>query len=231
MKILKEWTSDWRAYLVEFTGTFIFVFTTCGIVVADLYSGDIGKVGIALSTGFIYTSLLFATLHLSGGYLNPAITLSLWFAQKLTGVKTVFFILVQVLGSFAAAGLLVYIFGTSATNISLGAPILGVNANVQTATILEAILTGIIVLVVFSTMVDRGGPVSFGPLVLGFTLAVFTMFSQSISGAALNPVKAIGPAVVSNSFDNFAVFVVGPAAGSLFAFLYEYGIIKKPKKA
>ncbi len=84
---------DWRAYIAEFLGTFIFVVISSWVVLADIYFGDIGKVGVALTIGFAYGALIFVTSHLSGGFLNPAVTVALWLAQKLSGRKTIFFIL------------------------------------------------------------------------------------------------------------------------------------------
>lgn len=231
VKILDQlYIKDWRAYIAEFLATFIFVLISCGVVLADLYFVEIGKVGIALASGFSYASLIYITSHLSGGYLNPAITLALWFSQKLTSVKAVNLIFAQILASFAAAGTLYYIFGPESRQLVLGAPILGIETNIQVATVVEALASAILVFGVFGTMVDRGGPVSFGPWVLGMLLVAMTLFAQPLTGAALNPARAIGPSVISENYNSLIVYLVGPAAGSLFGLVYDFLFLKKSKK-
>lgn len=228
VKIL--YIKDWRAYIAEFLGTLAFVLISCGVVLSDIFFGDIGRVGIGLTIGFSYAALVFITAHLSGGYLNPVITLALWFSQKLTGVKAIFFILIQLLASLAAAGILLFIFGQGALELGLGGPILDVDTGLQKAVVLEAIMTAILVLATFGTMIDRGGPVSFGPLVLGLITTGATIFALPISGAAFNPARALGPAIISQTFDNLIVWVIGPSAGALFGFVYEFLFLRKTKK-
>lgn len=228
VKIL--YIKDWRSYIAEFLGTFVFVLIASGIVLSDAFFGDVGKIGIGLATGLVYASLIYVTAHLSGGYLNPAITLALWFTRKLSGVKTIFYVLAQIAASFAAAYVLLLFFGSPARELGLGGPILGVNTSSQIAIVVEAALTAVLVLCVYATMIDRSGPVSFGPLVLGFVLASETIFALPLSGAAFNPARALGPAVISNTFDNLLVWIVGPAAGSLFGLVYEFLFLRKGRK-
>ena len=221
---------SWRAYLAEFLGTFILVLVSSWVVLARFLYPDINNLEIALAIGFSYAALIFATIHLSGGFLNPALTLALWLSQKLSGTKTVFFIIFQILASFAAGGVLLLIFGANALQFGLGGPALGVNVSLQTAVLAEALMTAILVFVTFATMVDRGGPVSFGPLVLGLILVGETIVALPISGAAFNPARAIGPAVLAKSVDSLAVWIIGPLLGSLFGIVYAFLFLKKGKK-
>lgn len=221
---------DWRSYIAEFLGTFAFVFIASGVVVGDLYFGNIGKIGIATTIGFAYAALVFSTVHLSGGYLNPSITLALWLTQKLSGTKTIFFILVQILASLSAAAVLLLIFGQEAKQVNLGAPILGVGTIIQAAVLVETILTAILIFAVFATMIDRAGPVSFGPLVLGLVLTAETLFAFPLTGAAFNQVRVLGPAIISATFENLAVWIIAPLAGSLFGLVYDFLFLKKPSK-
>ena len=222
---------DWRSYIAEFLGTFVFVFISCGVVLSDIFYGDVGKLAIALTSGFSYSALVFGTVHLSRGFLNPAVTIALWLAQKLEGTKAVFYILVQLLASLVAAASLFYLFGQNSLNVGLGGPILGINVSAQVAVLIEAVGTAILTFMVFATMVDRGGPVSFGPLVLGLSVTALTVFALPITGAAFNPARAIGPALLSNNLDSLAIYLVGPAAGALFGIIYEFLFLKKFKKS
>ena len=220
----------WRAYLAEFLGTFVFVFVASGAVLSNIFYGDIGTLGVALATGLALGAMVFATAAISGGHLNPAVTLALWLAQKISWINAIFYIIAQVAASSAAAGVLLYVFGDRALHFSLGAPILGVGIGVPAALILEAVLPAVLVFAVFSTVVDKRGPVSFGPLIIGLVVVVSGIFAGPLTGAALNPARAIGPAIVSNNFTNLPIWILGPAVGSLFGLAYEFLFLRKTSK-
>lgn len=227
---LKDWAGDWRAYVAEFLGTFVFVFIVCGTTLANLFYVDIGILGVALASGLVYTAMLLATINSSGGYLNPAVTLALWLVQKIKGHLAFFYIFAQLLASFAAAGLLLLIFGSSAKEFSLGGPVLAAGISQQTAVVVEAILSAIIVFTVFATIVDKKNSTGFGPLAIGLVVAGGSIFAASITGAAFNPARALGPLVISGSYESIVVWIIGPLAGSLFGIVYEFLFLRKVKK-
>lgn len=221
---------DWRAYCAEFLGTFVFVFVASLSVLANNFYGEVGTLGIALATGLVIAAMVFATVHISGGHLNPAVTLALWLTQRISTVSAIFYILAQLLASFAAAFSLYLIFFDRAMKFSLGGPVLESGITLQTAVTLEAILTAILVFVVFATMVDKRGPVSFGPIVVGLVVIAASIAAGPMTGAALNPARALGPLVVSRHFDSLPVWIIGPFAGSLFGIVYDFVFLKKSKK-
>lgn len=230
VKFVVDWFLPWRAYLIEFLGTFIFLLLSGWVVLAKFLYAGTGELEIAITIGFAYAACVYATANLSGGFLNPAITLALWLAQKLSGTKTVFFIIAQILASFAASAALLLIFGTNGIKFGLGGPISGIGVSLQAAVLVEAILSAIIVFVTFATIVDKMGPVSFGPLVLGLILISATIVALPVSGAGFNPARVIGPAVLAQSFDNIAVWIIGPLLGSLFGIVYAFLFLKKGRK-
>lgn len=220
----------WRSYLAEFLGTFVFVFIASGAVLSNILFAEIGVLGEALAGGLALGAMIFATSAISGGHLNPAVTFSLWLVRKISAVDAVFYILAQICASFAAAGLLLYIFGEGALHFNLGGPILGTDVSLGSALLLEAVLTAALVFAVFATAVDKRGPVSFGPLVVGLVAVVAGIFAGPITGVALNPARAIGPAVVSGSFTNLPIWILGPLCGSLFGLVYEFVFLRKTSK-
>lgn len=227
--VVKTMFVPWRAYLAEFLGTYILVFISLGLVLVDVLYQNLEPVSIALSLGFVYAALLFMTVHLSGGFLNPAITVGLWFAKKLSGDKALFFLISQVLASFLAGASIRYFFGKKSLDFSLGlAPIS--QENLQMAIILEVIFTTVLVFGVFSSMVDKGGPASFGPLVIGFLSVALSVFAFPISGAIFNPAKVIGPAIISANYNILIVGVIGPLSASLFGFFYDFAFIRRATK-
>lgn len=227
---IKTWTGDWRSYVAEFLGTFVFVFIACGAVLTNAFYADIGVLGLAFAGGIAYAVSMFMTVHLSGGNLNPAVTLALWLTQKIRGHIAVFYILAQILASFAVAQVLLLIFGREALNFALGGPQIGADIALRTAVVIEVILTAILIFAYFATMVDKRGPVSFGPLAIGVTYVACSIFGQLLSGAALNPARAIGPLVSSQAYETLAVWIIGPLAGALFALVYDFLFLKKPSK-
>lgn len=229
-QVIKTWFADWRAYLAEFLATFVFVFVVLAAFVVEGISQDLGILGLSLVTGFIYAAMVYFSVHLSGGFLNPAITLALWLVGKISSLKLIFFIIAQLLASLAAALLVGLVFAEAASQALVGISTLGIGVNLSSATLLEAILTGFLVLAVFATMVDRRGPVSFGPLALGLILTSLTAVSLPVSGGFLNISKAFGPAVIANSWETLAVWLIGPLAGSLFGLIYEFLFLKKKNR-
>ncbi|MEK9146969.1 MAG: aquaporin, partial [Patescibacteria group bacterium] len=168
--IIKDWFNPWRAYLAEFIGTFVFVFVSCGAVLSYIFYGEIGAAGVAVAGGFSYATMMYATVHISGGHLNPAVTLASWLAQKTSGATAIFYVCAQIFAGIAAAGLLFYIFGQEAAEFSLGGPTLGTGTDISRALIVEIALSATGVFGFFATMVDRRGPTSFGPLVMGLVV-------------------------------------------------------------
>ena len=228
--VLISWFLPWRAYLAEFLGTFVFVFIASGVVLVNIFYGDIGTIGIAFTTGLVISAMMFAAAQFSGGHFNPAITLALWIVQKIKGGQAVFYVIFQLLASFAAAGFLFWLFGASAREFSLGGPVLGAGVNTQTAVIIEAVLTAILVFVYLGTMVGRNGPVSFGPLTVGMVYTISVFFAGSLTGGAINPARVLGPLVISESYTNLAIWIIGPATGSIFAVIYDFLFLRRVKK-
>jgi len=232
MKIFdyKEITRDWRDYIAEFFGTFFFIFVSSMAVIVDSLYGGLGIVGVSLAIGFTYAAIVFGTVHLSGGYLNPAITIALWLARKLSPIKTIIFLFLQIVAGIVAAMFALTIFGANALEIGLGSPSLGIDVSLSQAVFVEAIFTAGLIFAVFTTMVDRRGPVSFGPLVLGLYVVAATLILLPVSGAGINPARALGGLMLSGQTNSLAVWIIGPLSGSLLAIFYESLFLRKKNK-
>lgn len=221
---------EWRIYVGEFLGTFTFVFLSLALLVSNLFYTELGILAIALGVGFIYSALIFSTIHIAGGYLNPAVTFSLWLVQRISSLRAILLIFAQVVASFAAAYSLLFLFGKEVLEFNFGVPVLGANVAFSQALVLETILSAIFIFALFATMVDRNGPVSFGPLVLGILLVGETIVAFGVSGAVVNPARVVGALVISKSFDSLIIYSVGPTTGALLGIVYEYLFLKKSIK-
>ena len=229
-KFLNDWVESWRQYVAEFIGTLIFVFTVSSIAVMEPLYGGIGRAGEAMAIGLIYTYLIYATANISGGFLNPAITISLWLCQKITGAKAFFYITAQILASICAVLLVSLIFGNYAKALSYGMPSLGIGVNMESAMALEAILTASLVFVVFATNIDKRKFEGFGPLALGLMIGVYTLIFLPMTGAVLNIARVVGIMFFAKSYSLLFVYIIGGLVGSLFGLVYELVFLKKDKK-
>ncbi len=219
---------NWRAYLAEFLGTFFMVLISLGTVLGDISTGLVGVLGIGFAFAFSYMVMVFATIHISGGHLNPAISLSLWFSKKLKGLDLLFYVFFQFLGGFLAAVFMFLLFGPNFAGAAVF-EVLG-DISLQKAVLAEALASFVLVFVYFSTLVDRRGPVSFGPFALGAATFALFLFSFPFVGGVINPAQAFGMSVVSNSYSNLLIFLIGPFCGSLFGLVYEWLFVGKMKK-
>jgi aquaporin Z len=212
-----------RPLVAEFVGTALFVFLGAASVVMNAASaGAIGAVGIAAAHGLALSILITATMRISGGHLNPAVSVGLWVGGKIGARDAGTYVAAQVAGA-VVAGLLVKLLlpAMAVTVTSAGAPELGGNVTFWQAVSLEALLTFFLVSAVFGTAVSSEAP-AVGGFAIGLTLFVAALVAGPLTGAALNPARAIGPALIAGELHGQAVYWIGPLAGGIAAaFLWK----------
>lgn len=228
---VKEWLSPWREYLSEFIGVSLFIFFAGSIVISQSQVGESSLLISALGIGFSYVCALYATGHVSLGFLNPAVVIALWMVRRMPGSKAIFYIIFQILGSFVGTILTWSIFGERARLLNFGAPLPGLGINTEQILLIEIIMSSIVVFFVFALSVAKTAPTIFGPLVFGFFLIVATIIASPISGASLFVTRAIGPLALASEFQYLSIYVVGGLAGGLAGVLYEYIFLRKAKRA
>lgn len=226
---LNNLVNPWREYVSEFAGTFFLVLISSSLFYVERVYGGLGIVGLALGLGFVYSALIFATSSVSSGFLNPALTVSLWLVKRISGTKTVCYLIFQFLASFIAGIIIYMLFRTSALNVNLGSPILGFGVSFETALVLEALFSAGMVWLLFATYVDKRGPVSFMPIVLGFYLTCASLAAIPLTGAVFNPARAVGPLVLSKSYSYILVYTAAPFFASLLGLVYEYIYLRRKK--
>lgn len=215
----------WRAYVAELIATFTLVFIGAGAICLDVSRGGVGLVGIALAHGLAIFVMCAAVGHISGAHINPAVTLGVWVAKKIETQTAVGYILAQLVGAVLGAWVLKcfypYSLGMPAV---LGTPMIAASLTMGQAVFVEAILTFLVVFVVFGSAVDARGP-KIGGLAIGMTVAMDILMGGPLTGAAMNPARAFGPALVAGFWKNQSVYWVGPllggaAAGWIYSKLY-----------
>ncbi|MGA8142821.1 MAG: MIP/aquaporin family protein [Candidatus Acidiferrales bacterium] len=210
----------------EFIGTFTLVLIGAGSICADQYLRTNGQTGtglvaIAIANGLAMGVMVSAIGHISGGHLNPAITIGFWVTKRLGTMQTLFYWIAQLLGTLAAAFLLITIVPESVWRpVALGTPDLAPITDFTRlhAMILEAVLTFILVFVFFATIVDlRGVSNRLAGFAVGLTVTLGTLFGYPFTGAAMNPARAFGPALAARHWSNHGVYWVGPLFGGVLA--------------
>jgi aquaporin TIP len=206
-----------RRGAAEFVGAFALVFVGAGAVLAAGPAAEPEIVAIALAHGLAIAVMVSAVGHISGGHFNPAITLAFLVTGRLAPLLAVVYWVAQFLAAIAAAGLLRWIFADD-TEGSLGAPVLNPGIQQEAGLVIEAILTFFLVWVVFATVADpRGTFKSIAGLAIGLTITMDVLMGGALTGAAMNPARALGPELVANVWDDFWIWYVGPFAGAVIA--------------
>lgn len=220
---------SWQKYIAEAFGTFVLVFVAAGALMANWQTGgSLGTVGVAMAAGATFAAMIYATSHISGGHLNPAITIALWATGHIKTLVGLGYILAQLIGSVVAALFLKIIFTGISPQYYLGDTALAAGVTPGVAILVEALLTFILVWTVFGTLVDKKAVPGFGGLLVGAMLAIGIMVAGGITMGALNPARSFGPALVSSHWATHYVYWVGPVIGGLVAgFIYHFGFIKR----
>jgi MIP family channel proteins len=223
--------------VAEFIGTFALTFFGAGSICVDRYlqsSGGIGLLAIALAHGLAIAIMVSALGHISGGHFNPAVTVGIWVTKRINTLDAFGYWIAQVAGSIAAAALLRLVIPDETWRaVALGTPQLVRDFPRASAMLLEAVASFFLVLTVFATAIDgRGTFRSIAGFGIGLSITLDILTIGPFTGAAMNPARAIGPAIVANHWTNWGVYWVGPLAGGFVAaLLYDALYLKKPDVA
>lgn len=209
---------DARPLVAEAIGTFALIFVGAGSILANFLSGDaLGITGIALAHGLTLMCMIYAVGHISGGHINPAVTLALWIARKIDGKQAALYVVAQLFGAALAGYALRYFFPDGMTLFYLGTPTLGGNIGFAQGIFAEALMTFFLVFTIFGVAVDKRAASGFHGLAIGLVLAACILVGGVLTGASLNPARAFGPALASGFWDHHAVYWIGPLIGAVFA--------------
>src|SRR4051812_44295303 len=181
----------WNAILAEFFGTFLFFFIGMAAVAS---AGD--RTLVAFAHGLALAVMVSALGAVSGGHFNPAVTLGLWLATRMTGRRALAYILAQLIAAIAAAAMIGYVFN-SPDAIKVNVPALGTGIDAVRGSVIEAIITAGLLGAVFGTAVDPRAPRTIAGLGIGLAVAAGVLGAGSLTGGAMNPARWFGPAVMS----------------------------------
>jgi aquaporin Z len=213
--------------LAEFVGTAWLVLGGCGsaVLAAAFPDVGIGFAGVALAFGLTVLTMAYAVGHISGAHFNPAVTLGLWAGGRFPAAEILPYVISQVLGGIAGAGLLYVIAsGTAGFDLAAGFASNGYGAHspggygLVAALACEVVMT-LMFLVIILGATDKRAPAGFAPIAIGLGLTLIHLISIPVTNTSVNPARSTGPALFVGDWalGQLWLFWVAPIAGALLA--------------
>ena len=230
----------------EFLGTFWLVFGGCGSAVLACGGPDagIGWLGVALAFGLTVLTGAYALGHISGGHFNPAVTLGLLVGGRFSAKDVAPYVVAQVVGGIAAAGVL-YVIATNADVARTGFDLAGgfasngygehspMGYSMVAALVTEVVLTCMFLLVILG-VTDKRAPVGFAPAAIGLALTLIHLIGIPVTNLSVNPARSTGPAVFVGGWalEQLWLFWLAPLAGAILGgLIYRFLLEQKTEAA
>jgi MIP family channel proteins len=186
--------------------------------------GSLGATGIAAAFGLVIMAMIYATGHLSGAHLNPAVSVAFGASRHFPWREAAAYIPAQLAGAVAGAALLRIVWhGTPA---DLGATVPSVGSG--SALVYEAVMTGFLMFVIMAVATDTRAIGAAAAIAIGGTVALDSLFGGGVTGASMNPARSFGPALVAGEWQQFWIYVVGPVLGAMAA-AGAYEVVRGPR--
>ena len=225
-----------RKYVAELLGTFALVFFGCGSAV--IAGSHIGFLGIAFAFGVAVLVMVYAIGPISGCHINPAITISMLVAGKISSRDAISYIIVQCIGALIGAGVL-FVIASGMPDYSIAQNGLGQNGydasspgrfTLVAGFLAEVVLTFFFLLVIFGATSDEA-PKGFAGIAIGFTLFIIHLVGIPITGTSVNPARSLGPAlfVGGTAIAQLWMFIVAPIIGGIIAAIV-WKVLLAPKR-
>jgi glycerol uptake facilitator protein len=236
----------------ELLGTAFLVFIGTGIVVTALLlvQGQVAPPGntynkgldiaawfvLGLAFGVPIMIMVYVFGNISGTHINPAVTVALWATKRFPTKDSIAYIVAQLIGAAIGSLAVVAVWGTRAVDVGLGATTMFPGVSYWQATLIEVILTFLLMIAIMATAVDKRAPQGWAGLVIGAAATIALTVNGNVTGGSLNPARTFGPYLVdvlmggANYWWQYPIYLIGPIVGALLAaFLYDY--IAEPKRA
>lgn len=206
----------------EAIAAFTLVFAGCGAIVANArYHGVLGDVGVALAFGLAIMVMVYATGHISGAHINPAVTIAFVVARHFPARDAIAYIAAQLVGATAAAFLLLAIWPDKPGHLGATLPAVPV----ASAFIYEAVMSAFLMFVITAVATDTRAVGSAAALAIGGVIALDALFGGPVTGASMNPARSFGPALASGEWTDYWLYAVAPVVGASVGAL-AYGMVR-----
>jgi aquaporin Z len=228
-----------RAF-AEFLGTFWLVFGGCGsaVLAAAFPEVGIGLTGVSLAFGLTVLTMAYAIGHISGCHLNPAVSIGLVTARRFPAAELPMYVIAQVAGAIAAAGVLYLIAsGKAGFDIASGLASNGYGANspggysLLSGLVSEFVLTFFFLMIILGAT-DRRAPAGFAPIAIGFALTLIHLIGIPVTNVSVNPARSTGPALMVGGWaiQQLWLFWVAPIVGAIVAGVTYGAFSEMPEK-
>ncbi|WP_370521038.1 aquaporin Z [Pantoea sp. BAV 3049] len=226
-----------KKFVAEFLGTFVLVFGGCGsaVLAAGFPGLGIGFAGVALAFGLTVLTMAYAVGHISGGHFNPAVTLGLWAGGRFPAAQIPGYIVAQVIGGLAAAGVL-YVIASGHAGFDAAASGFASNGygehspggfSMLSAMVIEVVLTAVF-LVIIHGATDKRAPAGFAPIAIGLALTLIHLISIPVTNTSVNPARSTAVAIFQGGWaiDQLWLFWVMPIVGGVIGGLIYRGLLE-----
>jgi aquaporin Z len=224
-----------KKLIAEFLGTFWLVFGGCGsaVLAASFPDLNIGLLGVSLAFGLTVLTMAYAVGHISGGHFNPAVSIGLWVAGKFNAAELPGYIIAQLVGAVAAAGVL-YLIATGSPNFDTTGAFAsngyGDNSpgkyTMISAFLIEAVMTFFFLIIILGATSEKA-PAGFAPIAIGLALTLIHLVTIPVTRTSVNPARSFGQAVFHGGWalSQLWLFWVAPIVGAAIA-----GVVHKTLK-
>jgi aquaporin NIP len=198
-----------RALTAEAIGTFALVFAGAGAVMVDAKTHALGHVGVAITFGLVIMAMIYAVGHISGAHFNAAVTFAFALTRHFPWSRAAGYWLAQFVGAVTAAAILRGSLGNIA-HIGATLP----SGSQGQSFLWELVMTFFLMLVIMAVATDTRAVGEAAAIAIGGTIGLDAMFGGPISGASMNPMRSLGPALVSGDLHALWLYIVAPLIGA-----------------
>jgi MIP family channel proteins len=208
-----------RRAAAEGFATFALVVAGCGAIIADKHSsGGLGVVGVGIVFGLIIMVMIYATGHLSGAHINPAVTVAFTLTRHFPPRDALAYIAAQFAGAVVGALTLLAIWTDKPASLGATLPSVGSGS----ALVYEIVLTAFLMFVIMAVATDTRAVGAAAAIAIGGTVGLDAIFGGPVTGASMNPARSFGPALAAAEWHQFWIYVVGPVVGAAIgALVYQ----------
>ena len=200
-----------RRASAEGLAAFALVFAGCGAIIANATNdGALGAVGVSLTFGLIIMAMIYATGHLSGAHINPAVTLAFTLTRHFPAKEAAAYIAAQCAGAIAGAFVLLAVWPDQPAQLGATVPSVAVGS----AFVYETILTAILMFVIVAVATDTRAVGAAAAIAIGGTVGLDALFGGPVTGASMNPARSLGPALAAGEWTDFWIYLIAPVLGA-----------------
>ena len=211
-----------RRAAAEALAAFALVFAGCGAIVSDdRYGQPLGPLGVALAFGLVIMVMVYATGHLSGAHINPAVTIAFALTRHFPPRQAAAYIVAQLAGAAGAALLLLALWPEQPAELGATVPTVGAGS----ALTYEAVLTALLMFVIMAVATDVRAVGAGAAIAIGGAVGLDALFGGPVTGASMNPARSFGPALAAGAWEDFWIYVAGPVLGAALGAL-AYQIVR-----